>query len=199
MNADHAAKPGEPPAADPASPTTPETTPETTATTSGSTPPASPTPDAPAAATATAIATRVELGDWARLGAEAAAIRSQVFIEEQGIPAALEWDEADAQALHAVARAADGRPLATGRLLVHAPGVARVGRMAVLASARGSGVGRAVLDALLQAARQRGDGQALLHAQQRAMGFYAAAGFQPCGQPFDEAGIAHQEMTRALP
>ena len=49
-----------------------------------------------------------------------------------------------------------GLALATGRLLEHAPGVARIGRMAVDQTLRGSGVGRAVLDALLEAARERG-------------------------------------------
>ena len=140
----------------------------------------------------------VRVGDWATLGAQAQAIRTAVFIEEQKIPVEMEWDEADATCVHAVAFNRLGRPLATGRLLQHAPQVARIGRMASAQMVRGSGVGRAVLDALMQAARTRGDREVLLHAQTSASNFYARAGFTPRGPVFDEAGIAHIEMTRAL-
>jgi len=141
---------------------------------------------------------QVAVGDWAALGAQASAIRHSVFVEEQQIPAALEWDAGDAQCLHALARNRLGLPLATGRLLQAAPGVARIGRMAVLPALRGSGVGRAVLDALIDAARQRGDREVQLHAQTSAAPFYLRAGFSPRGAVFEEAGIAHIEMVREL-
>ena len=142
------------------------------------------------------IDTRV--GSWQELGAHAQAIRTQVFIEEQNIPAEMEWDAADAQAVHALASNLFGLPLATGRLLQHAPGVARIGRMAVSQTVRGSGVGRAVLDALSAVAQQRGDHEIVLHAQTSAQAFYARSGFSPRGAVFEEAGIAHIEMARRL-
>ena len=140
----------------------------------------------------------MRLGTWATLGLHAGAIRTEVFIDEQKIPAEMEWDEGDGAAVHAVAFNRFGLPLATGRLLRHAAGVARIGRMATIQTARGSGVGRLVLDTLMQAAKARGDRKVLLHAQTSAQGFYARAGFAPAGSVFDEAGIAHIEMTRAL-
>jgi YbgC/YbaW family acyl-CoA thioester hydrolase len=140
----------------------------------------------------------VRLGDWAALGREASAIRTAVFVEEQRIPAEMEWDEADGECLHAVACNRFGLPLATGRLLQHVPGVAKIGRMAVVQAVRGSGVGREVLDALMKAARARGDHEVLLHAQSSAAPFYAKAGFAPRGAEFEEAGIPHIEMVRAL-
>ncbi len=140
----------------------------------------------------------VRVGGWSELGAEAQAIRSAVFVDEQKVPAAMEWDAADARCIHALARNRLGLALATGRMLEHAPGVARIGRMAVRQTVRGSGVGRAVLDALLQAARERGDREAVLHAQTSAAGFYRRAGFTPRGAEFEEAGIAHIEMARSL-
>ena len=140
----------------------------------------------------------VRLGAWDTLGREAGAIRKQVFVEEQGIPAELEWDAADAVCLHAVAYNRFGVPLATGRLLEHEPGRSKIGRMAVLATLRGSRVGRAVRDALMQAARARGDRQVLLHAQSSAAGFYRRAGFEPQGPEFEEAGIPHRAMVKAL-
>lgn len=140
----------------------------------------------------------VRTGSWDALGAQAGAIRTEVFVDEQKIPADLEWDSADAGSLHAVAYNRFGAALGTGRLLEHVPGVAKIGRMAVRQSVRGSGVGRAVLDALLEAARQRGDREAILHAQLSAAPFYVRAGFNTRGPAFEEAGIPHVEMVRSL-
>ena len=140
----------------------------------------------------------VRTGAWDALGAQARAVRTEVFIDEQKIPLEMEWDAADASAIHAVASNRFGLALATGRLLQEAPGVARIGRMAAIQAVRGSGVGRAVLDALMQAARARGDREVRLHAQTSAQGFYARAGFVPIGAVFEEAGIAHVEMARDL-
>jgi YbgC/YbaW family acyl-CoA thioester hydrolase len=140
----------------------------------------------------------VRVGAWHEFGREAGAIRNRVFVEEQKIPAAMEWDAADAVGVHAVAYNRFGMPLATGRLLEHVPGVAKIGRMAVLPAMRSGGIGRAVLDALMQAARERGDRQALLHAQTSAAPFYIRAGFATRGAVFEEAGIPHVEMVRRL-
>lgn len=140
----------------------------------------------------------VRTGDWAQLGKDARAVRTEVFVQEQKIPAEMEYDEADAGCVHAVAYNGIGMALATGRLLEHVPGVAKIGRMAVRQPLRGGRAGRAVLDALMQAARARGDREAVLHAQTSAAGFYARAGFAPRGPVFDEAGIPHVEMVRSL-
>lgn len=140
----------------------------------------------------------VRVGDWAALGHDASAIRQRVFVQEQKIPAEMEWDAADAGCVHAVAYNRFGVPLATGRLLAHVPGVAKIGRMAVLPVMRGTRIGRAVLDALMDAARAQGDREALLHAQTSAAPFYSRAGFVTRGEVFEEAGIPHVEMVRAL-
>jgi predicted GNAT family N-acyltransferase len=140
----------------------------------------------------------VRVGNWKELGSSAQAIRKQVFIEEQQIAADLEWDGVDPDCVHALAVNRFGVPLATGRLLEHVPGVAKIGRMAVMSTMRGSRIGRAVLDALVLAARQRGDREALLHAQCSAAPFYARAGFVERGPVFEEAGIPHVEMVRTL-
>jgi len=137
-------------------------------------------------------------GDWATLSTSARAVRTAVFIVEQAIPEDEEWDRWDAASLHAVARLADGTPVATGRLLPAEDGVARIGRMAVLRPYRGAGWGHRVLQALLQAARQRGDRAVRLHAQRTAQAFYAAAGFEVDGEPFDEVGIPHIGMRLDL-
>ena len=140
----------------------------------------------------------VRVGGWSQFGAEAQAIRSAVFIDEQKVPADMEWDAADAECLHALARNRLGLALATGRLLDEAPGVARIGRMAVSQTLRGSGVGRAVLDALIEAARNRGKREVVLNAQLSALAFYRRAGFNTCGPVFEEVGISHIAMKLGL-
>ncbi len=138
------------------------------------------------------------LGSWAELGEDASRVRTEVFVAEQRVPMEMEWDEADATAVHAVAYNRLGQPLATGRLLARQAGVAKIGRMAVNRVLRGCGLGRDILQALMQAARQRGDHEVVLHAQRSAEGFYARLGFAPRGEPFDEVGIPHIEMFTLL-
>jgi YbgC/YbaW family acyl-CoA thioester hydrolase len=140
----------------------------------------------------------VRMGGWDELGRDAQGIRRAVFIDEQKIPAEMEWDGADPGCTHAVAYNRFGVALATGRLAEHVPGVAKIGRMAVLPAVRGSRIGRAVLEALMEAAREQGFREAVLHAQVSAAPFYARAGFAERGPAFDEAGIRHVEMMRAL-
>ena len=142
---------------------------------------------------------QVRTGSWAELGADAGRIRTEVFVQEQRIPAELEWDEDDATAVHAVAYNRLGQAVATGRLLPAERGISKIGRMAVHQVLRGCGVGEQVLRALAEAAERRGDRVLKLHAQRTAKDFYARLGFLQEGEPFEEAGIPHLTMSRALP
>lgn len=132
--------------------------------------------------------------DWARDAARLAAIRRTVFIDEQGVPEALEWDEHDATALHLLAQAGDGTPIGCARLLPDG----HVGRMAVLPAWRRQGVGQALLAAVMDAAQARGHVTLRLSAQTHAAGFYARAGFVVVGDEYEEAGIPHVAMQRTL-
>lgn len=140
----------------------------------------------------------VRTGPWATLGEDARRMRTEVFVQEQRIPMEMEWDEADVTAVHAVAYNRLGQPLATGRLLQPAPGVAQIGRMAVHRVLRGSGIGRELLHTLVKVAAERGDQQVMLHAQRSAEGFYRRLGFVARGEPFDEVDIPHIEMFTLL-
>lgn len=140
----------------------------------------------------------VRTGDWATLGKFASAVRTQVFVEEQGISQEDEWDAADATAIHTVVLNRLGQPVGTGRLLQDAPGVARIGRMAVLHPLRGAGIGHAVMKALEDAARARGDAEVTLSAQLSAENFYRRLGYTSRGEPYDDVGIAHITMVRKL-
>ncbi|MGR8011099.1 GNAT family N-acetyltransferase [Streptomyces hypolithicus] len=136
------------------------------------------------------------------------AVRQQVFVVEQEVPADIEYDTYDATAVHVLAVTRDGVPLGTGRLL-HGPAavgktgadasVGSLGRLAVSGEARGLGVGAALVRAIEDAAVRRGLSAVDLHAQTHALGFYERLGYAAYGPEFADAGIAHRAMRRALP
>jgi predicted GNAT family N-acyltransferase len=132
--------------------------------------------------------------DWAHDAARLAAIRRTVFIDEQGVLEALEWDEQDATAAHLLALADDGSPIGCARLLQDG----HIGRIAVLPAWRGRGVGHALLAAAEDAARARGHAVVALSAQTHAAGFYARAGYVAEGEVYEEAGIPHIAMQKTL-
>lgn len=133
---------------------------------------------------------QVTLGDWDTLKEGAQAVRLQVLVVEQKVPLDMEWDEMDPLSIHALVCDDEGRALATGRLLPDG----HIGRMAVLESARGRGIGSAVLQALMEKAIQRGDRTVMLSAQTHAESFYQRHGFVREGEEFMEAGIPHIQM-----
>ena len=140
-------------------------------------------------------APRVVVGAWEDLGPQASRIRSEVFVHEQNVPPELELDPLDIQCVHAIAYAADGRAVGTGRLLPDG----HIGRMAVRRPWRGRGVGSLLLAALMAEARRRGDREVVLASQSHAQDFYARHGFEPEGETFMEAGIPHVLMRRRFP
>jgi predicted GNAT family N-acyltransferase len=146
-----------------------------------------PAPDEPASFDVT-------LRQWRDAADDLRAVRRDVFVVEQGVPEALEWDDADAGALHALATAANGYALGCARLLPDG----HIGRVAVRRAWRGRGVETALLLRLVAAAHARGDRRTIVNAQVAAMPFYARHGFVASGEVFEEAGIPHRVMTRTL-
>lgn len=131
----------------------------------------------------------------------ALAIRTRVFVDEQGVPPDEEIDVhdfGDAEAVHALLRDAAGIPVGTGRYYALDAHAVQIGRMAIDVAARGHGGGAALLTALVAAARARGFTTVRLHAQMHARGFYLGAGFCDDGPPMWDAGIVHQPMRKAL-
>ncbi len=130
---------------------------------------------------------------WERARDLASPIRFEVFVREQRVPAEIELDDMDARSVHAIAFE-DESAIGTGRLLPDG----HIGRMAILKDWRRRGIGAAILEALVDAARRRGDREIALSAQLHAVEFYRAYGFEPLGEVYEEAGIPHQAMVRAL-
>lgn len=140
---------------------------------------------------------KVKVADTASAREGCFAIRRAVFIEEQGIPEAEEWDDCDATAVHFLG-CVDGRPAATARLLV-AGETAKIGRVAVLAEHRGTGLGFSLMEHVVAHARRAGFRSAMLDAQTYAIGFYERLGFAAEGPEFDDgSGILHRRMRREL-
>ena len=124
------------------------------------------------------------------------AIRYAVFVDEQSVPPELEQDEHDATAVHLLATE-DGRPVGTARLLIDGT-QAKIGRVALLPEMRGTGAGAALMRAALDELGARGVTTAKLGAQTHALGFYEKLGFVAYGPEYDDAGIPHRDMKRAL-
>lgn len=137
----------------------------------------------------------VVLGAWEDMRAHAEPLRTEVFVDEQKVPAEIEIDAWDPRCVHALALDPDGAVLGTGRLLPDG----HIGRMAVHKSARGQGVGTALLRALMQEAARRGHREAVLSAQTHAVPFYERECFRCEGAIYDDAGIPHVDIRRALP
>lgn len=133
----------------------------------------------------------------ADFGADYAAIRRirfAVFVDEQRVPPELELDERDAHCTHALALATDGTPIGTGRIDVDG----KIGRVAVAAAARGTGIGRALMEHLHRVAREHGLNEVWCNAQIGAVPFYERLGYACVGEHFFEAGIEHVRMHARL-
>lgn len=138
----------------------------------------------------------ITLAQTDEVRAQCLAIRMEVFVQEQQVPAELELDEYDTVATHLLLTE-DGRPLATARL-VDKHGVAKIGRVAVVQAARGRGLGLRIMQAVLEEARSQGFATAMLDSQTYAIPFYDKLGFIAEGEEFDDAGIPHRLMRRRL-
>ena len=131
---------------------------------------------------------------WSEARDELRAIRINVFVREQHVSEALEWDCIDEECLHVLATTAAGDAIGTGRLLPDG----HIGRMAVLAHWRRRGIGARLLAELIAAAAERGFDEIELSAQTHAIGFYRRFGFEVASGEYLEAGIPHRKMRRSL-
>jgi predicted GNAT family N-acyltransferase len=137
---------------------------------------------------------RIRLADWTLDQPVLRQIRRSVFVDEQKVPEALEWDGIDGDCRHVIAENVAGEPIGCARLLPDG----HIGRVAVLASARGQGVGDALLEEMIVLASELGHSRVVVNAQTHALAFYGRHGFVAYGPEFDDAGIPHRAMERNL-
>ncbi len=136
---------------------------------------------------------QVKHGRWDQLQQDAKLIRTQVFICEQGITEADEWDDQDVISQHFVIYDQD-QPIATARLLQNHS----VGRVAVVKAYRGQGIGQMIMLEIISYAQKQRLSVLTLSSQVHAISFYEKLGFTVQGNSYDECGISHIEMTMNL-
>ena len=141
--------------------------------------------------------TRVKLVETPEEWEAACRLRVRVYVCEQGVPLADEFDEHDAGAVHAAA-VADGAVVGTGRMFTLPTGETLIGRMAVEPANRREGIGGLVLDFLEEQAALGGATSVTLHAQTYVTAFYEGHGYVACGEPFMEVRIEHIKMVKRL-
>lgn len=124
------------------------------------------------------------------------AIRRDVFVEEQKVPATIEYDEYEETALHFLALHGKN-PAATARVRFRDGGrVAKIERLAVRKTMRGLGIGAAVMREIEADAAIVEAAQLVLHAQTYAVPFYERLGYKAEGAEFMEADIPHRLMRK---
>ena len=137
-------------------------------------------------------------GSWSDIGSACRGLRKTVFMDELQIAAALDEDAQDQTAVHILIRNRLGQALATGRLLHDGNTSGSLGRVAVLRSMRGAGLGKMVVNELVRHADAAGVRQLKLAARADTQALYAGLGFQPLGEVYLESGTVHVAMQRGL-
>ncbi len=125
-------------------------------------------------------------------------LRIEVFVRGQNVPLSMELDDDDeVNALHFLGYD-EGKPVATARVLLR-DSVAKIQRVAVLERCRGRGFGVNIMRWIMDHLRNNGLAEiAVLDAQTHALEFYGRLGFIAEGDEFDDAGILHRRMSRAV-
>ncbi|WP_336784972.1 GNAT family N-acetyltransferase [Paenibacillus sp. MMO-177] len=126
-------------------------------------------------------------------------IRKNVFVEEQGVPLADEFDEfdlLDGKCEHILAYY-DGEAVGTGRIRT-VEGMGKLERICILEPYRKFGIGRQIIAALEEIALEQGLPKVKLHGQTHAKGFYEKLGYEVASAEFMEDGIPHVLMTKSM-
>lgn len=129
---------------------------------------------------------------YSQLANLAFALRREVFMLEQGVSHADEYDDHDRHCTHLVT-VRDGEVVATLRIL-WLPAYAKIGRFAVRRALRGQGIGSRLFEHALTLIRQHGGERIGLEAQLDRIAFYERYGFHAYGEDYLDAGIMHRRM-----
>ena len=132
---------------------------------------------------------RFKFGDT-EYAEQAFAIRRKVFVDEQGVDPALEYDKEE-DAHHYLLLISD-KPVATARWRDTENGI-KLERFAVLFEFRNQGFGEIILKEVLKDVKAM-KRTIYLHSQLRAVPFYERNGFVKKGPVFFEANMGHYYM-----
>jgi len=124
-------------------------------------------------------------------------LRREVFVGEQGVSEADEFDGREEECVHVLAIDA-GRVVGCCRLLPDGERV-KLGRMVVAADRRREGIAAAMLAEADRQAAALGATLITLSAQTYVVSLYEQAGYEVTSGTFDEVGIEHVRMEKRLP
>jgi predicted GNAT family N-acyltransferase len=124
---------------------------------------------------------------------QAFAVRRKVFVEEQQVDPAEEY-EFEEESTHFLALNGQNEAVGTARWRQTEKGI-KLERFAVLATYRNSGVGQKLMKAILDDILTDEQPMIYLHAQVQVIPFYEKLGFKTVGEEFVEANIRHKKMV----
>ena len=136
---------------------------------------------------------KIIISDYQTYAKDIRAVRNEVFVLEQSVPVELEHDEHDEKALHVVVYT-KGLAVGTGRMLDDG----HIGRIAVLKPYREKGIGNLIMKKLFERAKENQLTKVWLSSQWHAHRFYCNLGFVCIGDQYQEAGIDHIKMVKAI-
>ena len=129
---------------------------------------------------------------FSELGNHGLALRREVFVREQHVPAEEEFDSYDLTATHVVALS-NGDVAGVLRILF-LPEHVKIGRVAVGRDWRGQGIASAMMEFAMEFARARGETRFFLTAQTDKLALYQKLGFVAFGEQFQDGGMPHLAM-----
>ena len=136
--------------------------------------------------------------NWQLHHADLIKIRTDVFMQEQQVSAADEWDGFDEGAVHFLVLSATDEAIGCARLLHETTGENRlwhIGRVAILKSFRNQGIGHQLMQCVIAYCKENArDNRIYLHAQTERRHFYETLGFIAEGSEFMDAGLPHISM-----
>ena len=138
----------------------------------------------------------MEIKAYDKLPKEAKDIRREVFVDEQGFKN--EFDDIDNTAIHLVCYDNE-KPIGTARIFYdeELKGY-HFGRIAVIKSYRGKGIGRELLNFAEKIVKEKGGSSLSLSAQERVSEFYLKQGYEKQGEPYFDEYCPHIFMTKNL-
>lgn len=136
---------------------------------------------------------KFQLSDWNDIKNILIPIRKSIFIEEQLVPAELEWDDWDNKAKHIII-IFNNAPIGCARL-IFIDKIMRLERMAIIKSKRYRGFGTKLLFEIIRIAKNEKIDRICISAQIQAMFFYQKIGFISEGEIYNDAEIKHIKMT----
>ena len=123
---------------------------------------------------------------------QARQIRDKVFVEEQQVNRAHEFDAHEDESTHYLLML-DGEPVGTARWRLNGDRI-KLERFAVYHNHRNKGLGDLLLERVITDA-SKSEVEMYLHAQLKAIPFYERRGFKKRGEMFSECEIDHYQMV----